>query len=59
MVAGSDEGMSLTESPITIERPTDDDCADERPDKYSEPFGSIVSSVASSDAEESTDCNRD
>ena len=50
---------ALTESPITIERPTDNDRADERPDKYSEPFGSIVSSVASSDAEEGTDCKRD
>jgi hypothetical protein len=53
------EGHSLTKSPITIDCPADNDCANECPDKYFKPFVCIVSCVASSDAEESTDCSRD
>ena len=55
MVAGSDEGgHALTKSPITIDRPADNDRADECP-KYVEP--SVR--VAVSEAEQSTKCSRD
>jgi hypothetical protein len=34
MVVGSDEAEQLPKHPITIERPADNHCADECPDKY-------------------------
>jgi len=50
-------GHGLTKSPITIDRPADDDCADECPDKYVEP--SVSEQIAGNDAEHSANNSRD
>jgi hypothetical protein len=48
---------SLTKSPITINRPADNDCADECPDKHVEP--SVSERITGNDAKHSTGYSRD
>jgi hypothetical protein len=59
MVAGSGgrRAWALTKDPIKIERPAENDSADERPNKCAEP--SISRLVADNDAEPSTSYSRD
>ena len=50
-------GHSLPKSPKTIDQPAENDCTNERPDKYDEP--SAPNQGASNDAEHSTDYGRE
>jgi hypothetical protein len=60
--AGSGGGPSLPKSPKTKNYASDDDCTNERPNKYFEPsaaFNQVAKKISSNAAEHSTDYGGD